>query len=237
MDRNRNLPAKCLAVAFVLLSVAQVDARITGNPSAHARIAGTVVDQQGQPLKNIFVHAVSDETGMYMPTVDSNEAGDFVIEDLEPGTYDLFGESDVDAYPNTALPFYSDENPIKVTVRDFDTPTIVLVLGPRAGVLCGELLDKTTGRAIVSQHASQFGFRKVSNREDSIEFLGPGEFRWLVPPATDLTLEVFAEGYKPWVYADPSNLSRPVPFRLEAGEVRFLNIQLEPELQRENPPQ
>jgi hypothetical protein len=171
---------------------------------------------------------------MYMPTVDSNEAGDFVIEDLEPGAYDLFGESDVDAYPNTALPFYSEGDPIKVTVRDFDTATIVLVLGPRAAVLCGELLDKTTGKAIVSQHAPHFRFRKVSNREDSIEFSGPGKFRWLIPPATEVTLEVFAAGYKPWVYADPSNSSRPMPFRIESGEVRILNIQLEPEMQREN---
>lgn len=63
MDRNGNLPPKYLAVALLLLSIAQIDAQVTGNPSAHARIVGTVLDRQGQPLKNIFVHAVSEVTG------------------------------------------------------------------------------------------------------------------------------------------------------------------------------
>lgn len=230
---------KCLAAAFLLLSIAHVNRQVTGIPPAHARIVGTVLDQQSQPIKNIFVHAVSEETGMYMPTVDSNEAGHFVIEELQPGAYDIFGENDAAGYPDTSLPFYSDENPIKATVRDFDTATIVLVLGPRAGVLRGEVLDKTTGKAIESQHAPNFIVRKVSNpgAADSIEFIGPPKFRWLIPPETDVTLEVTAEGYKPWLYADPSDPSKLMPFRLESGEEKILNIQLEPETPREHNPE
>jgi len=232
---NGNIWSECLAIALLLLSVGHVDAQITGKPLAHARIVGTVLNQQGHPLKNIFVHAVLERTGTYMPTVDSNEAGHFVIENLEPGTYDIFGESDAAGYPNTALPFYTNENPIKVTLGTFSTATIVLVLGPRAGVLRGTVLDKTKGTAIVSQHAPYFIVRKGSNPEDSIEFVGPAKFRWLIPPATDVTLEVFAEGYKPWVYSDTSNSSRPILFRLESGEEKILNMELEPETARISP--
>lgn len=232
-----NLPLKCLAAAFLLLSIADVNSQVRGIPPAHARIVGTVLDQQSQPLKNMFVHAVSEETGMYMPTVDSDEDGHFAIEDLQQGTYDIFGENDAAAYPDTALSFYSNESPAKATVRDYDTATIVLVLGPRAGVLCGEVLDKTTGTTIVSQHAPHFIVRKVSRREDSMTFMGPPKFRWLIPPATNVTLEVVAEGYKPWVYADPSDPSKPMPFRFESGEERILNVQLEQETLREHNPE
>ena len=232
MGRNRNARLGCFATALLLLSAARVFAQGNEKPPAEARIAGTVIDQQGQPLTNIFVHAVLEQTRMYMPTVNSDEAGQFVIENLEPGIYDIFGESDATGCPNTALSFYPNENPIKVTLGNVGTALVVLVLGPRAGVLSGTVLDKVTGRAIVSRHALHFVVRKVSRREDSIEFLGPAKFRWLIPPVTEVTLEVIAEGYKPWLYADPSNPSKPLPFRLESGEEKTLNVELEPDTQR-----
>lgn len=170
MDRNRNLRSNCLAVAVLLLLVAYAEAQTAGSPQAHAGIVGTVLDEQGHPLKNISVHAVLEQTGMYMPTVNSNEAGHFVIENLEAGTYSIFGESDAAAYPDTALPFYPNENPVKVTLGNFGETAIVLVLGPRAAVLGGTILDKTTGMAITSQHLPHFIVRKVTDREDSIEF-------------------------------------------------------------------
>jgi hypothetical protein len=237
VNRNGNLRSNRLAIAVLLLSVAFVEAQTAGKPQVHAGIAGTVRDEQGHPLKNISVHAVLEQTGMYMPTVDSNEAGHFVIENLEPGTYSIFGEGAADTYPDTALPFYPNENPLKVTLGNSGEATIVLVLGPRAGVLCGTVLDKATGHAIISQRAPHFIVRKVSNRADSIEFVGPAKFRWLLPPATEVTLEVFAEGYKPWVYAEPSSPLTPMPFRIESGEEKTLNIMLEPQTRPKNHPE
>jgi len=224
-------------IAVLLLSVAFVEAQTAGKPQAHAGISGTVRDEQGHPLKNISVHAVLEQTGVYMPTVDSNEAGHFVIESLEPGTYSIFGESAADIYPDTTLPFYPNENPLKVTLGNSGEATIVLVLGPRAGVLCGTVLDKATGHAIISQHAPHFIVRKVSSRADSIELAGPAKFRWLLPPATEVTLEVYAEGYKPWVYAEPSSPLTPMPFRIESGEEKNLNIMLEPQTRPKNHPE
>jgi hypothetical protein len=213
------------------LSVAYVQSQTAEKQPTHSRIIGTVLDQQGHPLNNISVHAVLERTGMYMPTANSSEAGHFVIENLGPGTYDIFGESDAAAYPNTALPFYTNENPIKVTLGNFGTATIVLVLGPKAGVLCGTVLDKATGKAITSPRGAHFIVRKVSDRADSIEFAGPTKFRWLIPPATEVTLEVSAEGYKHWVYPDSSDPLTPIAFRGESAAERILNIKLEPEAQ------
>jgi hypothetical protein len=58
--------------AFLLFSGTTIHAQSHQNPLAEARIAGTVLDQQGKPLENISIHAVREQTGMYMPTVDSN---------------------------------------------------------------------------------------------------------------------------------------------------------------------
>jgi hypothetical protein len=102
-------------------------------------------------------------------------------------------------------------------------------LGPRAGVLSGTVIDKVTGKAIVSRHALHFIVKKASNPEDSILFGGPAKFRWLIPPAVEITLEVTAGGYKPWFYTDASNPSRPLPLRLESGEQKSLDIELEPD--------
>jgi hypothetical protein len=123
------------AATVLLLSAAAGRAQSDKRPPAEARIVGTVLDPQGKPLKNIFIHAVLEQTGMYMPTADSNDAGQFVIGDLGPGTYDIFGESDSAGYPNTALSFYTNENPIKVTLGNYGTATVVLVLGQKAAVL------------------------------------------------------------------------------------------------------
>jgi hypothetical protein len=235
VHRDLQLVLSCFAVPFLLLSAAPLCAQANEKPQREARIVGRVLDQQGQLLKDISVHAVLKQTGMLMPTVNSNEAGQFVVENLEPGTYDLFSESDAAGYPYTALPFYRSENPVEVTLGNCGTATVVLVLGPRAGVVSGMVLDRVTGKAIVSPQAPHFIVKKVLHPDDSIEFLGPPKFHWLIPPSNEVTMEVIAEGYKSWVYADPSNPSKPLPFQLESGEEKVLNVELEPDAYHETP--
>jgi hypothetical protein len=86
---------KCFFVTSMLLSLGPIHAHAQSDTKApaEARIVGTVLGQQAQPLKNISVHAVLEQTGMHAPTANSNGDGQFVIGDLEPGTYDIFGES------------------------------------------------------------------------------------------------------------------------------------------------
>jgi hypothetical protein len=171
------------------------------------------------------VHPFLEETGIYASGAQTNEAGQFVVEGLAQGTYDLFGESDAAGYPNTALSFYSKETPTKVFLRAGDTAKVNLVLGPPAGVWSGVLIDRATGKPIESPHAPHFIVRRVANPEDSIEFLGPAEFRWLIPPDVDVTLEIRAEGYEPW--------SGLLPLRLRSGENKKMKIELDAETEKE----
>jgi hypothetical protein len=186
-----------------------------------------VPDQQGQPLAHIFVHAVPEKTGMYMPTAESDDNGRFVVEGLESGTYDVFGESDAAGYPNTALSFCGKQEPTRVFLENGDMAD----RGPMAGVLRGTVTYKITGKAIVSRNALHFIVNKVSNPDDSVECDGPAKFRWLIPQAVEVTLEVTAEGYQPWSYADPLNPSWLLPLRLQYREEKTLKINLEPRAQ------
>lgn len=214
---------------MILLCVfSRSTARETDPAPASARIVGTVVDLRGQPLKNIFVHAFLEQIRMYVATVNSSATGEFVIPKLEPGTYEIFGESDAAGYPDTALSFYSNEHPVKVTLARGVTAKVVLIVGPKAGVLSGIVADKVTGKPIVSRHALRFIVRRISDPTSGIEFDGPPKFRWLIPPATEVTLEVRAECYETLVYADPARVDKATVVLLKPGEEKTLNVQLQP---------
>ena len=221
----------CFAAAF-LLSGLIVGAQTGGMVNGDGRIAGTVLDQRGHPLHRISVSVFHEETRTYMPMgTESDQDGRFVVDRLEPGTYDLYSQSEPAGYPDTSLSFYSKEEPARVVLGNGGTVTVVLVLGPAAGVLTGTIIDRTTGKAAVLRHAPHFVVAKMSHPEDSIEFVGPAPFRWLIPPAVEVSLWVCAEGYKPWSYSDPSKSSQPLGLRLESGEKKTVKIELEPEVQ------
>lgn len=184
MDFHRSLRRTCVATTCLLLSVLIARAQTDEKRYAEGRIVGTVLDRNGEPLQHICVQAVLDKTGMYMPTAETDAGGRFVVEGLEPGAYHLFGESDADGYPNTALSFFGKEEPLGVVIGNGGTVPVVLVLGPQAGVLSGTVTDMATGKAIVSRHSLRFIIRNASSPGDSIEFDGPAKFRWLIPPGS-----------------------------------------------------
>jgi hypothetical protein len=208
----------CLGSGLLILAFS-CWAQAGGEQHRTARITGRVVNQQGQPLGHISVEAIQEQTGMHMPTAETNGSGHFVIEGLESGTYNIFGESDAAGYPNTSLSFYAHGSPTVVYAYDGETSEVTLGLGPVAGVWSVTILDRTTGETVVSAHSIHFMARKVLNTEDSIEFAGSAPFRWLIPADTDVMLEVHAEGYQPWI-----GLS---PVRFKSGENKKMRIELE----------
>jgi hypothetical protein len=209
-----------LLTLFILASTAQ---------KPKGKIEGIVLDEQGQPVKNIGVQALLERTGKYMPGANSDDEGRFQIKGLEAGTYDIFGESDADAYPNTAIPFYSSAEPEKAKLEGDDlSATVVLHLGPRAGILTGTVIDQATGKTVISRYNLHFTLKRLSYPDQSIEIMNPPNFRLLIPPGVRVALEVSADGYKPWFYADPLNPAEHLPLRLESGQEMTLVITLEP---------
>jgi hypothetical protein len=109
--------------------------------------------------------------------------------------------------------------------------TVVLKLGPKAGVLLPSVKDKFTGRSITD---FQVSWLIVDSDKPSGSFSGgqairEGERRAIVPPEKYLVLTISARGYKKWVYHDSSDPSRPAFIHLEPSEERELLVELEPQ--------
>ena len=137
-------------------------------------------------------------------------------------------------YAQSALQGYwqDDRTAKRQTVTLAETaPTarIVLKLGPKPGTLIVSVSDKATGNVLHS-----FFVKLIADRASYGSGVGnfakqPGTSCIRVPitPATDFLFEIRAKGYKTWYYTDPSDPSRPV-LRLESGEERTLEVQMEP---------
>jgi len=77
------------AVTLVALLLSAPLAR--GQSSTFARLVGTVTDQSGGVIPGVEVTAVSKETNVTTKAV-SNERGDYIIDKLRPGSYDVSDE-------------------------------------------------------------------------------------------------------------------------------------------------
>lgn len=114
--------------------------------------------------------------------------------------------------------------------------TLVLKLGPKAGVLIPTVKDKFTGNPVTDFEISWTIFD--SDNPNSSYSGGQGMHqqgmhhgigRAIVPPEKYLVLTISARGYKKWIYRDPSDPSRPAFIRLQPGEEKELLAELEPQ--------
>jgi len=108
--------------------------------------------------------------------------------------------------------------------------TVVLKLGPKAGVLLPTVKDKFTGEPVTDFQVSWTILD--SDEASSIsggETIGQETRRTIVPPEKYLVLTISARGYKKWIYHDPSDPSRPAFIRFQPGEEKELLVELEPQ--------
>src|SRR5262245_17737700 len=75
------------------------------------RIAGTVIDQAGQPIAGAYVMAVEtlNQSLDNPPSAKSDSNGQFQISGLPLRSYHVYASKPTDGYP-FADPFYSEEN-------------------------------------------------------------------------------------------------------------------------------
>jgi hypothetical protein len=119
--------------------------------------------------------------------------------------------------------------PTVVLTPEAPTANVVVKLGPREGILEPSVKDRITGKPV-------YNFRlrwHVDGPNPS--FSGDSGFsqwttRQSIPAEKDVFIDaVSARGYKKWTPSDPSDQSQPLQLHLQRGEVKALNIELEPE--------
>lgn len=196
-------------------------------------ISGTVLNEDGQSFKGVQVctymmgapSGSREARGGCLATTD--DAGQFRIDHVAMGTFGVEAIKPDQGY--IAFAGTSVKQFVTLTSSQ-SSATVVLKLGPKAGVLLPSAKDKFTGEPVTDFQVSWMIVD--SDEATSIsggETIGQETRRTLVPPEKYLVLTISARGYKKWVYHDPSDPSRPAFIRFQPGEEKELLVELEPQ--------
>ena len=100
---------------------------------------------------------------------------------------------------------------------------VVVVIGPKAGLVSGSILDAFTGTPISD---ARIHICLWSNRAFLAASTLP-DYHILVPPDTEVGFEVHAPGYRPWRYPADPRREVTLPLSVKSGEETKLDIKLE----------
>ena len=192
-------------------------------------IHGVVVDEIGIPVSKAAVSA-RIINGHILSTliryVETDTDGQFSLDRLEWGAYRVYANKEDSGYPDTSFSFYNKGFPTTATLTpQAPIAEVRIQFGPKAGILTGMVTDALSGAPI----NAGFKLIRTGSPDDWISTALLARYRVLVPPSTDITLEVSAHGYKTWYSGGSSDPLRSVPLCLESGVEMRLDIQLQPE--------
>ena len=213
--------SQSMLTVLLLMTTPLTHAQNTNQSFAVGRIMGTVLNEDGQLVDHAKVcTTVASGVGTEINCrVSTNKDGRFQIEHLKTGTYGVFAEKEEEGY---TIENQSPGQKVEITVEQ-SSAIVTVRLRARGGILIGSVKDKTSGKLV---EAISVRYMDVDKGGGGFTRAN-GNFRITVPTATDLVVAVSAEGYKSWVYTDPSDPSHPV-LRLASGDQRLLDIELEP---------
>jgi hypothetical protein len=184
-------------------------------------IKGTVTDENGNAVSAATVYAVPQDVSFDSITprsarTDRNGAFDFGGV-FQLGAYKLYSRKDADAYPDRFDNFYADSKvePPKVNLtEDHPSASTTVILGEKAGVLVGRVVDADTGAAL----NAKLVFMDEDGNNHSV--LVNGKYRALLPARKDVTLMVMV------MSPEYSSQSPVPPLRLAPGQEMYMDIPL-----------
>jgi hypothetical protein len=223
-----------LIVVIALNSWASKPKSVKAAPSERDRglIDGIVTYEDRRPVKGATVYAQPMGRPMFgiTPHADTDETGYFAIH-ISPSWFGKFavGAEKLDeGYLNLTNQFYSDGKfeTVTLTTRHRNA-TVIIRLGPKAGVLLGTVTDAVT-RAPLKPCVE---FRRAENPNNFLSANGlvKPRYRLLVPANTGILMKISLDGYKPWYYPGTVDKSAGQPFSLKPAEERNVDIQLQPD--------
>ena len=184
-------------------------------------IRGVVMDRDGRPVSSAVVCVVPQALtleGVTPRSARTGEDGKFVFGGhFSPGTYTLYSRKEQEGYPDPTDRFYADsrtETEIHLTA-DKPSATVEMLLGQKAGILEGRVIDVNTGAAILARLV-------FYDRNGNQHFLMvKGKYRALLPPGKDIGLMVSSPKYESRVAV--------ARLQLEPGQQVHLDIPLSKE--------
>jgi hypothetical protein len=191
-------------------------------------IRGTVLTNESAPVVNAHVSADVMRGEMWIKTIDAmtDDAGEFVFPRLPMGEYRLSAHKAEAGYLST-MPDILDARPEQrvMLTQAVSSASMVIRLAPKAAVLTGRVIDATTGK-LIPAHLSWAPYNDAAGGWGTGGIAGKHDFRLMFHADTQIRFGACAEGYKKWVYADPSNPSRAIPLNLRPDSQREFIIKL-----------
>jgi hypothetical protein len=220
-------------LTLLLLASLPTFPQTTDSSQPEGTISGTVLDEHGEPFKGVKVctYMTGAPSGSKEArgdcAVTTDEAGQFRIEHVAMGTFGVEAIKPEDGY--VAFAGTSVSKVVTLTPNQ-SSATVVLKLGPKAGVLLPTVRDKFAGKRVIDFEVSwvTFDSEEPNSSSSGGQTISQGVKRAIVPSEKYLVLTIFASGYKKWFYHDPSDPSRPAFIRLQPGEETELLVELEP---------
>lgn len=195
-------------------------------------IKGRVLYADGRPVSDAVVHAMKSDMSMgRLPSVCTDEQGEFLFEDLIPGTYTIYASKEEEGYPRTNSSFYFGDavNTPEVSVYAQQTTSYVVVqFGLPAAKLMGRMVSALNNKPIPG-HSIQITLRLV-DRPNEYFSTGPdtdGNFEILAPPVP-FKIEASAPGFEKWRYRSGDSSNAADYLQLTPGASKNLNIILRP---------
>ena len=221
------MKVRCLDFGFCSLSVVAVLAYQVQPPVGS--IHGVVVNELGQPViaAKVFADLLDGlQHAKALISAETDNEGKFTVDRLEWGPYRIDAQKESEGYPDTSFDFYSEGRTFTASVSPGKpVANIRVVIGPKAGVISGSIADAITGAPV----NATFNMRRVRSPNMFIGTSVPPQFRVLIPPRTEVLVEVHAPGYNVWYY--PGSSSQSAPLRLQSSETVTLDVKLDPKVQ------
>ena len=219
---------RVLLALIGLLATSLASSQVFVDSTALGRITGVVLSEDGQLMDRA---GVCVEITTPTPTGSSSSIdctrftdwlGKFQIDHVKNGTYTVSAQKLQDGYDVHRM------RGQKITVSDADPLHVVTIaLGPRGGILSCVITDKVTGKKIESAKQNDVERVNFVTKEGSMSWPLKGTFQVTVPADTDVTITATANGYKDWLYLDPSDPTRST-LRMAPGQRQVLKIEMEP---------
>jgi hypothetical protein len=197
---------------------------------ATGRVEGVVVDANNKPIKDASVFA--DNLSLPAPgrlhTVQTDDLGHFVVDDVYPGDIVVRAFKEADMYGQVDSKFNMPEGE---SVPKFELKPgevfkgIVIRLGKKAGLLQLRVLDAGTNELIKGITFEMCRGDHQGDRGYCIWGSAQGDYHVFVAADAPISIKVSAPNYRDWIYQDAAK--KPY-IALASGEKRTLTINLQP---------
>ena len=221
------------SAALLLLAFPSVTRACFEDPQAKGVVHGIVLRENGEPVPNFtaVLEILGVSLGYILPTMKTNERGEFRFEHLCPGRFAVVVENAAEGYPPSTAGWYrilygGPIPEVRITKSKSDAELIV-ILPPRPARLWVNLVNSKTKEKI-SQTELSFTVdlpRSVEISCDAAKSMSctdPPYF--LFPPDQNVFLHVTSKGFHEW----KESVGRGKLVRVACGELLTLNIELDP---------